>query len=437
MEIDPTPLGHFTYLPVEIRERIWLNFLPCGEDSEDARHAFEKDLVIRRTNSTLHYEVSSTLYDKSELEFELTPCPDAWLRVTFTTEHYLLATAPTVTWVIQDVDDAHSRGFQHLPFHIISEIVIKLYAPNPDSAAEIFILFDKVTKLVELLRHASTIDNLCIVFEKNGNQEWHHRWEFDEEGDVEEQSHPMPEANDCDAMTVPFCDLRNIENISVEAHSEELYKLINWRIINWATDVVSDRSWEAYFPVSPDVDYLRVDHTPGTDVQWKVAEYSLLIHLELWQNDYTPLARNLRRDILQQCFTHGSSESHNPTPFEREIIRIASVYPDLIKSFDTNMDIFERIQRVVVCSYDQSKPGGLTSSDIPDSDWDYRAWEIIEENMLYGTGLMPFWGMWFDDEVVDVLGEIDVYRECLRKAGRDSSLALGGWFVEDWCTRGA
>ena len=285
------------------------------------------------------------------------PCPDAWLRVTFITEHYLLATALTATWVIKDMENAHTRGFPHLLVHIISEIVIKLYAPNFDSAAEVFILFDKVTKLVELLRNASTIDYLCIIFEKNGNQEWHHHWESDEEGDMQEQSYPMPEANDCDAMTAPFCDLRNVKNISVEAHSEELHKLINWRIINWATDVVSERSWETYFPVSPDVDYLQFDHTPGTDVQWKLVGYSLLIHLELWQNDYTPLARNLRRDILHQCFTHGSSKTHHPAPFEREIILIATIYPDLMKSFDTNVDNFERTQRVVVCSYDQFKPG--------------------------------------------------------------------------------
>lgn len=285
------------------------------------------------------------------------PCPDAWLRVTFITEHYLLATALTATWVIKDMENAHTRGFPHLLVHIISEIVIKLYAPNFDSAAEVFILFDKVTKLVELLRNASTIDYLCIIFEKNGNQEWHHHWESDEEGDMQEQSYPMPEANGCDAMTAPFCDLRNVKNISVEAHSEELHKLINWRIINWATDVVSERSWETYFPVSPDVDYLQFDHTPGTDVQWKLVGYSLLIHLELWQNDYTPLARNLRRDILHQCFTHGSSKTHHPAPFEREIILIATTYPDLMKSFDTNVDNFERTQRVVVCSYDQFKPG--------------------------------------------------------------------------------
>lgn len=46
MEIDPTPLGHFASLPVEIRERTWLNFLPCGEDSEGAKYDFEKDLAI-------------------------------------------------------------------------------------------------------------------------------------------------------------------------------------------------------------------------------------------------------------------------------------------------------------------------------------------------------------------------------------------------------
>ena len=80
MEIGLTSLGEFASLFVEIRERIWLNFLPRGEDSKDAEYPWKLDLNSSQTNITLCREIWSTLYGESKRKFELSPCSDAWLR---------------------------------------------------------------------------------------------------------------------------------------------------------------------------------------------------------------------------------------------------------------------------------------------------------------------------------------------------------------------
>lgn len=76
------------------------------------------------------------------------------------------------------------------------------------------------------------------------------------------------------------------------------------------------------FPGSTDIDWLRFDHTPGTDSQRKVDEYSLLIQFKLWQNDYTDTAKKALASIYPN---NTSPTAHlrtkHPTLFEREMIR--------------------------------------------------------------------------------------------------------------------
>lgn len=201
--------------------------------------------------------------------------------------------------------------------------------------------------LVEVLRGASMIREIDVEFRQYGRQEWHHCWVTNNE-EEEEQSYPVSSDN-CNIMAVPLCSLRNLKQIQFHAHSDKLDKLIDWRVIKWAGSVVANKSWAAYNPANNLVpNDWETALTLGTEIDHKTAEYYLRIHLDLWQrqNDESEIARDPRYKILKQCFNH--SNKNTPSAFEKEMLRIAQTYPDLVKKHDPDMIVLSSIQRIVV-----------------------------------------------------------------------------------------
>lgn len=440
-----TFLGNFRFLPFEIRELIWLNFLPCGEDGYE-RHTHKTDLSILRASHAIYEEVSSILYKNSRLEIELSPFPDEWMTIKFSTHHYQLTTAPKTKWVIGSVDDA--RGLHDLPFRRMNEIVVNLCAPMSENPGQLYILFDKVVNLVELLRKAPAIRKLKIMLKEQDDQEWHHFWLKGVQG--EDWGRLKACADDCDIMVVPFCSLRNIENISVHAHSEKLEKSIEWTVINWTVGVVRDRSWETYIsdPTRTNIYSLLVDNnllagpdrtTPETDIDRKIAEYYLRIHIALWLHDEHDTARHIRRDILKQSFTRGTTDLSSP--FECDMLYIARKYPDLVKIYNESITLLSEIQRIVVRAYDRTKPGGLACPDIttittPDINWDRAAWKLLEDIFV---DPLPMLGGKVFRECADELGSRVDYNECLDRveeldleSGLNLAIVRMGLFLRYW-----
>ncbi|ODM21929.1 hypothetical protein SI65_02773 [Aspergillus cristatus] len=183
-------------------------------------------------------------------------------------------------------------------------------------------------------------------------------------------------------------------------------------------------------------------NTPGTDVNGMVADYYLRIHINFWRRDGSPTANNLRREMLRQYFTYGTSTTNQPSAFEQEMLRIAETYPDLMEKYDRDMKVLTAIQRIVVCAYNQTRKGGLTPSSTPSISWDRRTWKMADKYLFWEAGVPPIG--WDEDEdeheEAEYFANIDphyggfslrAYPEVFGE-GAGSRFVLLGNSVEDW-----
>ncbi|OJJ87853.1 uncharacterized protein ASPGLDRAFT_32327 [Aspergillus glaucus CBS 516.65] len=389
---------------------------------------------ILHANRALSKEISNTMPTKTRVEIELSPLAWEWMRISSGTQHYQPAKR-----VIADVNNAREQGLYDLPSQRIDEVVVKLYAPMSDNPGQLFILFDKVINLVDMLRRAPAIQKMSIVLETLDGQEWHH--EQVTIGGVKE-SFFVPWADDCDIVVVLFCSLKNVGDVSVRGHSRELERLIDWKVIDWAVGVVREKSWEKYVPdptraratrrFDTTTYYASYTHrpdrsTPGTDVDRKVAEYCLRVHVNLMRHDFRDTGCHQRRELLKQSFIYGGKSMNTPpSPFEHDMILIAEEYPDLLRKYDHAIEVFLHLQRIVVCAYERTKPGTHNDTNIVTQfyNWDEAAWELVVS--AFGDPL-PNMGSWVYKECAAELGSFVDYNECL---GRVEEEGKSDWLVE-------
>lgn len=386
-----------------------------------------------------------SIFHASRLEIELSPLAEEWMSIIFGTRYYNFP-----KMVIADVNDAREQGLYGLPFRRIDEVVVRLYAPMSDNPGQLFVLFDRVVNLVDMLRRAPVIQKMSIVLESLDGQEWHHE-SVTVRG--ERESFFAPWADDSDMVVVPFCSLKNVGGVCVHAHSRELERLIDWKVIDWAVGVVRGRSWEAYVPgptrarrFDTTTYYASYTHrpdrsTPGTDVDRKVAEYYLRVHVNLLRHDFRDTGRHQRRDLLRRSFAYSSATTTaaSPSSFERDMVYIAENYPDLLRKYDRAIEVLLHLQRIIVCTYGRTKPRADTDKYIDTrarfDDWDEAAWRLVER--AFGDPL-PVMGSLVFEECAGELGSLVDYNECLERVRevRGDDWLMGvvrvGQFVQDW-----
>lgn len=403
----------------------------------------EKNMDILHANWSLCRNTSS----KTHLEIELSPLAWEWMRISLGTNRYQSSKT-----VIADEQDARKQGLYDLPFEQIDEVAVRLYAPTSDNPGQSFILFDKVVNLVDMLRCAPAIEKISIVLEALHEQEWHH--ESVTIGGVKE-SFFVPWADDCDLMVVPFCSLKNVGGVCVHARSKELEWLIDWSVIDWAVGVVRDRSWQAYIPdpararatrrFDTTTYYASYTHrpdrsTPGTDVDRKVAEYYLRVHVNLMRHDFRDTGRHQRRDLLKRSFAYNSATTMttSPSSFERDMMHISENYPDLLRKYDRAIEVLLHMQRIIVCAYDRTKPAAdtdnYTDTMTQFDSWNEAAWELVER--AFGDPL-PNMGSWVFEGCAMKLGSLVDYNECLERVTREGEdwlmgIVRAGQFMQDW-----
>ncbi|KAL1979557.1 hypothetical protein VTN96DRAFT_5570 [Rasamsonia emersonii] len=392
-----TTLGLFSRLPYEVREQIWLEFAPTGQDM-CLRCTQKTDLRILCTSRDLYDEISRVLYQTSSLEFDLSPIHQPgkiWTTVHFKQGRHQQRV--NARWILHSLADARSRGFHHLPFDRIDNVIVNLSAPNPKGAGRLFWLWQKVTDLVSLFKEAATtIRNLTIRLQKCNNkngQDWLDRW-----GTANQSIFRL---YDHDVVVVPFCTLRNLETIDVETHSKELEDTIDWKIMNWAMNAVWDRSWNHC--VSADYTKGDEDGIAEHDVDRKVASDYFWIYKELWNYAEGNAANLARRNFLSSWFAQGSS---GYSKFEQQILRINSLYPDIIQAYDPDMVGLSEMHLALVCLYHHARSlhGRRNNTEEPDY-WDQEVWELafpfgIPRSMLdeYRDKIEPLldWDTYFD-----------------------------------------
>lgn len=188
---DNPSMGLFSKLPYGVREQIWQHFLPQGHDTPTAR-AQKSDLRILRASRELHDEITARLYSNLSLYFELSPLyqRNVWITVYYHTgrrgnkqdnnghdddddDGDRGCGTREATWILRNQQDAETRGFRYLPYNLIKAIRVYLLSPNPKDRGQLVWLWLKMTKLVKLLKAASSIRNIIIWFQEDEAGGWY------------------------------------------------------------------------------------------------------------------------------------------------------------------------------------------------------------------------------------------------------------------------
>ncbi|KAK2810404.1 hypothetical protein FQN50_002893 [Emmonsiellopsis sp. PD_5] len=265
--------GVFSKLPYELRQQIWLELLPVCQDpgslsnetsaketsttetpaketpaketpakETPAKEAPPKaDLRVLRTSKTLYNEISTLLYSKTCLHFDLSPnaleCPTLWGTVSFT-RRYAGRKNDIVraVWNLESNVLDRDHRLDNFPFHKIDAIEVSISAPDPEKPERFILQWRNVVRTVELLKNASSFPPLTIQLRKDNGHDW-----YDTKG-INHGLCEKYENRNYEVLVLPFYTPRNIKSIRVEPHSEELRNQMDWETFDWASHTISKRT---------------------------------------------------------------------------------------------------------------------------------------------------------------------------------------------------
>lgn len=342
-------LGMFGRLPYEVRELIWLEFMPRAQDTSEGKRPKGKpkaDLSIIRTCRFLSREITAVIHHRCSMEFELSHLHrpgTLWTTVRFQrgydrerNEGGLEDTRPR--WLLESPSNARDRGFSTLPFHKLDDVTVTLFAPDPTAPSKLFLLLEKVENLVALFKRAKFIQKITIRLKKQNGCDWFRHGAY-----APNRTLPSEGRYDYNVVAVPFCTLRNVGCVEVQAHSKELEDRMDWTVIKWATKTVRNRSWNRC--VSSSKKY-KAGETAEHDLDRWLAGDFLLAHREFWDHVDSATANRMRRDFLCLWFC---PENDDDSAFERRILQIPKDYPEVIQEYDPNLDLLDGMHSALVC----------------------------------------------------------------------------------------
>lgn len=166
---DPS-LGTLSRLPPEIRLQIWSHFslkqTPYGPADLVPLTSIEPRLALLLASRRIYDEVTEHLYKNVTLRFQIDPSYQhrSWLTV---------KSNIGISWHLQNVDDAVSRGFGALPYEKPKAIRINITAPDGRDPGQIVCLWKKCLDLGELLgKSFGGRRNIEILLENRKDLQW-------------------------------------------------------------------------------------------------------------------------------------------------------------------------------------------------------------------------------------------------------------------------
>jgi hypothetical protein len=236
-------LGTLSLLSYEIREKIWLEFipkLPANAASPPLQTSFDADLRVLQASRALNREISSVIYPKARLHLDLSPCAyedetrSLWCTVRFIhPRHGGLEESPI--WRLETTVDGRDHRFDYFPWRKIDGIDISLSAPN--DLKHLIWMWRNVMRTTELLRHDGMPPAMSI------------RLHHDENADPECQlwtakllSDPLSSRYSYDLLVLPFANMMFVEHLTVEPSSSKLRQKMVWTGINEVLGLVRRRN---------------------------------------------------------------------------------------------------------------------------------------------------------------------------------------------------
>ncbi|EER24337.1 hypothetical protein CPC735_057070 [Coccidioides posadasii C735 delta SOWgp] len=397
-------LGLLSWLPYEIREQIWLEFLPAGADPE------KTDLRILRTTRYLYNEISEIFFLHSRLEFILSPrqtLRDSGLTVLFYRQKSFRDTRPVwepARWDLETMADIRDRGFYNVPFHKIPKVVVSIAAPNYHEGCQLYSLWQKARILADLLRMGSIIEKLEIRLQPRGLFDWGMWCWASSTGRY-----------DHDVVVMPFCALPNLLSLEIKHDPLTDNRALDWETMNWAMG------------------------RPLPDIDGRMAEDYFWMHCELLKWIHGPVADVQRRDFFAHWFLQGRS---GYSPFESEVARIVSAYPEIIRVHNFDMDIIHEAHQTMVCLYyhcrkrAQARLGGDSTWIFPEPDmttWDPQLWYLC-----FPRGIPRSTSRRYRDDIKPLVGCYlpNAYKRIVRAGGLFSTMPflIERWFLLECST---
>lgn len=354
-----TYLGNFIKLPYELRLMIWEELRPHGQDkttadtasSKQSRRIPKSGLSILRANRGLHDEIHRPLYKNMVMAFEISPVyeKDVWITAN--------CRQGQAVWKLQNEDDAVGRGFLDLPYDRV-DVVVDIVAPDNRDQAQLVCLWGKISRFVDFMggtqrnKKGKNIQDMTIRFRKNAitGSDW---YDYANEMMIVsainianceqlpmkafDPINGMHYYSNSDVAFTPFLRLRNAQSITVTAHSEELYKALNWDLINLRNSNSNNNN----NPAAANMNIKRANlHL----------NYTLDLSLDILPSR---TASMLRLNRFASWFPKGHSGT---STYETTLLLILHELPDLVHHFDPHLDMITyRLQALLALNPERRK----------------------------------------------------------------------------------
>lgn len=421
-------LGLFSRLPYELREQIWLEFLPVGRDRKLEKCRYPKTLLdILRTSRDLYDEISDCLYSNSCLQFDVSPFylqdPLAWIKIYFNKINRRRGRTieNKAMWRLLGRKNARRRGFYDLRLHSnIEAIEVNLLAPDPEDSGQLFWLWRRVTRFVEMLKEIPSLSHLTIRLQKCETQDWCSSTAVN--SSIENRH--GKQQYDYDVVILPFYSLQNTNSIKIETHSEELKSMMDWNMIDWASEVFSKRNTKNLY-VAENVD--QVITSPERDLDRRIASDHFWIYRELFSTCEGKTANFVRLVWLSNWFIYGES---GRSEFEERIIYIINTYPEIVHQYDRDLKTLSSMHRVMTVL----NHAAMFMQD-EYSDWKWPEWQPGVWFREFKDGI-PSWAFLEPDDGLGdlLLLNMEFYFNYIRHGGFFSRFPRA---IEEWRSRHA
>lgn len=232
-------LGHFSKLPPELREMIWLEFRPAQSPANTRPKC---DLRVLRVSKQLRDEIEDAVYRRTTLELSISSnyleVPGKWDKP-FATVFFKTCYRKKqirATWVLKADGVVVDNWFNGFPFHKIHSLEVNLLAAGLARDSQLLWLWRNIMRTVRLLKMAKSIPSMTVRLQKC-------EYGYHEKDGVDLLCRAYYQKKEfChDLILIPFYNVPNPKSITIETHSERLSKKIRWSVLKWANDLITKK----------------------------------------------------------------------------------------------------------------------------------------------------------------------------------------------------
>lgn len=222
--------------------------------------------------------------------------------------------------------------FDYFPFEKTRLVEVEMHAP--EHPGELVWMWEKSCQLAEVMRHAKKIPRLKIRFAGGDFYGW-----CDETGGMRGKITFATMGYyqfDHNFLVNPFFGLRQLERLEVEADSEEVGRMLDWKSIEWNKAVIDIKS------------VFRPESHLGAVLQRELNDG--IVESFIWGYWTVFTARGREMDIVRMEWFRAWYErgSSGASEFETHLFRVIREYPSAIRKYDKELEDIRYMHYVLI-----------------------------------------------------------------------------------------